>query len=89
MQTRIFLLAFRGYQILHIVFNICWSLRMFSNSFLWWAWWGIAFVFLVWLLLDKQLETSVNSVKSTGGKVLAVLWIVSNGISGFAHSPRI
>lgn len=87
-KKELFFYCFRFYQVCHTIFNIIWSIRLLEEKFLWWAWWGIAGVFFLLLIGNKDLSNYVNEKKSSIGKIITVLWIVSGGISGNVHSPR-
>lgn len=86
---KLFLICFRSYKVSHTIFNILWSLRFVDGKILWWVWWGIAGVFLVLLIANKSLNNYVNAKSNVVDRVITVLWIVSGGISGNVHSPRL
>lgn len=87
--ARIFLICFRIFQVVHTIFNILWSIRFFETKILWWAWWGIAGIFLIFLIVNKSLNNYVNAKRNMADRIITVVWIVSGGISGNVHSPKL
>ena len=87
-RAKLFQIGYSVYQISHIAFNLCWSIRLIEEKIVWWIWLGVAVIFLVALLGCKELREDVNTKKSKKEKVLSLVWCISCGVSGFVHSPR-